>query len=322
MSRKISYLAGLLIILWGIWYFYSSSERRSLSVQEARDFFWSDSLKVDSVAVKYATWTYLARHDGNWIVYTPGGFMPADTRKLYDILRTNNEMVLENLISSRPDKFGKFEVDTVRGVVMHLYSQGRPLAEFVMGKVASDFRHTYIRRLASDSVFMARGNFQKIYNRAPNDWRSTVISTLDSALIDTITWTEPDRGETRLIRMPDSSWKVWKPGIDRPMPVDTTIANLKLRMISHLRADAFPMDGSPDIPQFDTLGLQLVLHASDGHADTLVWRKVAEEETQRTWAIRPGRPAPVYIFFRNSYDRLLGRYETLVNRDSTAAKIP
>ena len=320
MTRKLSYLAGLMILLWGIWYFYSASERRSLSVQEHRDFFWTDSLQVDSVAIRYATWNHLVRRDGQWMVLTPSGSLPAESQKLSEMIRTNNEMVLENLISTRPDKFEKFDVDTLRGVVMHLSAQGRSLADFVLGKVAADYRHTYVRRLASDSVFMARGNFQRVYNRAPNDWRSTMISTLDSTVIDTVRWIEPVRGETRLIRMTDGSWMVSKPGLDRPMPADTAIANLKLRKLSPLRADAFPMEGDPNIPKFDTLGLQLIVHASDGRADTLIWQRVDEKETQRTWAIRPGRPYPVYIFFRGSYDRLLGRYETLVRHDSTSVQ--
>jgi len=322
MTRKLLYLTGLLVFLWGIWYFYSASERRSLAVPQQRDFFWTDSLKVDSVAIRYATWTHLARRDGRWVVLTRGGELPADAQILSEVIRTNNEMVLENLISTRQDKFEKFDVDTARGVVMHLFAQGRPLAEFVLGKMAADFRHTYVRRLASDSVFMARGNFQRIYNRAPSDWRSTIIFDADSTTIDTIRWIEPGHGETKLIRMPDKSWMVWKPGLDRPMPVDTTIANLKLRKLSPLRADAFPIEGSPDIPKFDTLGLEMIVHATDGRADTLVWNPVAEKETQRTWAIHPGRPNLVYIFFRGSYDRLLGRYETLVKRDSASAKSP
>jgi len=319
MTRKLLYLVGLLILLWGIWYFYSASERRSLAVQEHRDFFWADSLKIDSIAIRYATWTHLVRRDGRWMVLTPHGDVPADEQKLSEVLRTNNEMVLENLISTRPDKFGKFDVDSARGVTMNLFSAGKPLAEFVLGKVASDMRHTYVRRAASDSVYMARGNFQRIYNRAPTDWRSTLVFDSDSTTIDTVRWIEPDRGETRLIRMPDKSWMVWKPGLDRPVPVDTTIAHVKLRKLSPLRADAFPIEGDPNIPKFDTLGLQMIVHLTDGRADTLVWNHVAEKETQRTWAIHPGRSYPVYIFFRGSYDRLIGRFETLVKQDSTAA---
>jgi hypothetical protein len=322
MPRRLLYLLGLLIALWGIWYFYSASERRSLAVPQQRDFFWTDSLKVDSIAVRYATWTHLARHDGRWVVFTPSGPQPADEPRLSELMRTDNEMVLENLISTRPDKFDKFDVDTSHGVVMKLFAQGKPEAEFVMGKIAADYLHTYVRRLASDSVFMARGNFQRIYNRAPTEWRSTVVFDADSTTIDTVRWIEPDRGETRLIHMPDKSWTVWKPGLDQPQPVDTAIANLKLRRLSPLRADAFPVDGSTDIPKFDSLGLQLIVHATDGRADTLVWQHVAEKETQRTWAIHPGRPYPVYIFFRGSYDRLLGRYDTLVRHDSTATKSP
>lgn len=322
MPRKLLYLLGLMIVLWGVWYFYSASERHSLAVPRQLDFFWADSLKVDSIAVRYATWTNLVRRDGQWFVLTPNGPQRAEVQRISELMKTNNEMVIESMISTRPDKFDKFDVDTSRGVVMKLFAQGKPLAEFVMGKIAADFLHTYVRRLASDSVFMARGNFQRIYNHAPTDWRSTVVFDADSTTIDTVTWIEPDRGATRLIHMPDKSWMVWKPGLDHPQPVDTAIANLKLRRVSPLRADAFPQEGSPDIPKFDSLGLHLIVHTTDGRADTLIWHHVAEKETQRTWAIHPGRPYPVYIFFRGSYDRLLGRYETLVKHDSTATKSP
>ncbi len=316
MKQKLLYLAGLLVVLWGAWFFYTSAERRALSVPEHRDFFWTDSLAVDSLAVKFATWTHLARRNGRWVVFATDETYLADEEKIARVLRTNNEMVLENVISSHAEKFDKFNVDTLHGTILKTFAGGRPLAAFVLGKISGDMRHTYVRRLASDSVFMARGEFAQVYTKAPSEWRSPVIFDLDSALIDTIIWIEPDRGETRLLRTPNRDWVVWKPGIASPMPVDTSIANLKIRRLSPLRADAFPPEGNYGVPTFDTLGLQLIVHTTDGHADTLVWNRFAENEN-RSYAMRPGHPRPVYIFFKGSYDRLLGRYETLVQQDTT-----
>jgi len=317
MTRKLLIMALVLIALWGGWYLYSSSERATLSVKERTDFFWVDTLSVDSAAFKYADWTHLAKRDGRWYVKRPTYEYPADENLLSKIIATTNGMVLENVISTNAAKLSKFEVDTTHGRVMQFFSGGRPLAEFVIGKLGAALVDTYVRQLQSDSVFMARGKFQQLYTMMPDQWKSRIVFDVDSSQVDTIRWVYPG-GETRLARGADRIWTAWEPGITAPAPVDTAVLNAKLTQICPLRTNNFHPEGNPDVPTFDTLGLQLIVVANDGRADTLVYN-IPGEGSGKVYARRPGRPEPTFLFYKTAYDKLVTHYEDLIVKDTTAS---
>jgi hypothetical protein len=313
MKRNTLILLGLVVVLWGIWYFYSGSQRRELSVIERREFFQVDTLAVDSIAVKYANWSHLARRGDQWYCIYPDWTYPADNRILADVFRTTNDMVLENLIATKSEKHRTFEVDTVRGTVMEFFVHGQSVSRFVMGKSGADFSHTYIRRLGSDSVYLARGDFQRVFRRVPTDWVSLMVFDIDSAEVDTIRWITADR-ETRVWRAPDRSWRVWATGTSGEKPVDTAILNVRLRRLCPLRADAFAPEGGSNVANLSNPSLQLIISTSQGRADTLMWNPIGEQGggEPRTYAFFPGRPQPLLVFFKGSYDRIIGRYEDLV----------
>ncbi|MEW5701132.1 MAG: DUF4340 domain-containing protein [Candidatus Zixiibacteriota bacterium] len=320
MKRNTLLLLALAVVLWAIWYFYSGSERRELSVIERREFFQVDTLAVDSIAVKYASWTHLARRGGQWFCIYPDWSYPADDRVLTDIFHTTNDMVLENLISTKSEKQRTFEVDTLRGTMMEFYVHGEPVARYVVGKAGADYNHTYMRRVGSDSVYMARGDFQRLFRRVPSDWVSKTVFDLDSAQIDTIRWITAER-ETRLFRATDRSWRVSATGVVGEHPVDTAILNVRLHRLCPLRADAFAPEGGTVKAEMDHPGAQLIVSRADGRADTLLWNpEVAQPGGEtRMYAFLPGRPLPLFIFFKGSYDRLVCRYEDLVAKSASGS---
>jgi hypothetical protein len=316
MTRRLLILAGALICLWGVWYVYSSSERATLSVNERTDFFWVDTLRVDSAAVKYADWTHLAKRNGKWYVERPAYSWPADEGLLSRILETTNNMVLENVISTNAVKFEKFQVDTTYGRVLRFFSGGTPLAEFVIGKLGAGSMDTYVRQFKSDSVFLARGQFQQLFTMMPDQWKSRVVFDVDSSEVDTIRWICPD-GETRLARGADRVWTVWETGKGQPVPADTAALNAKLTQLCPLRTNNFHPEGNPDVPTFDTLSLQLIVVTSDHRADTVVY-SIPGEGSGKVYARCPGRAEPTFLFYKTAYDKLIGRYDDLVSKDTTA----
>ena len=317
MIRNLLILAGILIALWGVWYMYSSSERAELSVTERTDFFWVDTLRVDSAAVKYADWTYLAKRNGKWYVDRPTYSCPADENLLSHIIETTNDMVLENVISTNAVKFGKFQVDTVYGRVMRFFAGGNPLAEFVIGKLGATSVDTYVRQYKSDSVFLARGQFQQLYTMMPDQWKSPIVFDVDSSEVDTIRWVCPD-GETRLARGADRVWTVWETGIDVPQPVNSDSLKAKLAQICPLRTNNYHPEGNPDVPTFDTLSLQLIVVTNDRRADTIVYN-IPGEGLGKVYARRPGRPEPTYLFYKTAYDKLIADFDNLTVKDTTAS---
>lgn len=315
MVRKLLILAGVLLLLWGVWYMYFSSERAELSVKERTDFFWVDTLKVDSAAVKYADWTHLAKHGGKWYVVQPTYSYPADEDLLSHIIETTNNMTLENVISTNAVKFEKFEVDTLRGRVMEFFANGEPLAEFVIGKLGPGAVDTYVRQLNSDSVFIARGRFQQLYTMMPDQWKSRVVFDMDSSEVDTIRWIYTN-SETRLARGADGVWTVWETGKGDPAPVDSAALAEKLKLVCPLRTNNFVPSGNPDVPTFDTLSLQLVAVTKDRRADTVVYN-IPGEESGKVFGRRPGRPEPTFLFFKTAYEKLVARYDDMIVKDTT-----
>jgi hypothetical protein len=313
MKRNLLILAGLVLLLWGAWYIYHAEEKSQLSVRERRDFFKADSLTVDSIAVRYGTWTHLARRGGRWVVIFPEWQTDAAPNTLRDVFKFTNEMVLENLISTRAEKHRSFNVDSSTGTVLQFFSGGMPEAEFVMGKAGADFNHTYIRQLQSDSVYLARGDFQRVFRRVPTDWGSRVIFQVDSSQLASVRWISRD-GEVRVSRGESGEWLVFKDRGQDGLPVDTTIFNVRLRHLCPLTIDTYASDGTGVAAQTDNPYLQLILDTRDGRADTLLWNHPSESD-MRMFAFRPGRPKPLFIFYKGSYDRLNGIYRNLVAKD-------
>lgn len=317
MIRKLLILAGILMALWGGWYAYSSKEDAALSVKERKDFFWVDTLKVDSAAVKYADWTDLAKRDGKWYVIRPAYTFPADENLLSRIIGTTNNMTLENLISTNAVKFDKFQVDTTLGRVMRFFSGGNPLAEFVIGKLGAGSVDTYVRQLNSDSVFLARGQFQQLFTMMPDQWKSPIVIDADSSQVDTIRWIYP-KSETRLARNPGGMWSVWETGKGQPAPVDSAALDAKLKLVCPLRNNSFVPEGNPDVPTFDTLSLQLIVVKNDQSADTVVYN-IPGEKSGKVFARYPGRPEPTFLFYKTAYDKLVAHYDDLIVKDTTAS---
>lgn len=305
-------LAGLAVVLWGAWYLFHTEEKSDLSIRERRDFFKADSLAVDSIAVRYGNWTHLVKRDGRWNVIFPEWETAADPNILRDVFKFTNEMVLENLISTRGEKHQSFKVDTLMGTVLKFYSSGEPQAEFVMGKAGADQNHTFIRQLQSDSVYMARGDFQRVFRRVPTDWGSRVIFDADTSELASIRWITKD-AETRVSREETGEWLVYKNQSTFGLPVDTSVFNVRLRRVCPLMIDTFAGDATGVEAQLENPYLQLILTKKSGFADTLLFNHPSEGD-MRMFSFRPGRPKPLFIMYKGSYDRLTGVYSELVAR--------
>lgn len=314
MKRNTIVLAGLVVLLWGAWYLFHTEEKTELSIRERRDFFKADSLAVDSIAVRYGTWTHLVRRDGKWTVHFPDWSTDADLNILRDVFRFTNEMVLENLISTRAEKHSSFKVDTLTGTVLRFFVGGAPQAEFVMGKAGADFNHTYIRQMQSDSVYMARGDFQRVFRRVPMDWGTRTLIPGDSTELASVRWITKD-SEIKVARTEGGPWLVYKDGSATGLPVDTAVFNERLRTLCPLKLDAYASDGTGVTAQTENPHMQLIVEKRDGRADTLLWNTPNEPDV-RYWAFRPGRPKPLYMIYKGRYEKLVGDYKALVAKDT------
>lgn len=316
MKRNLLALVGLFAVLLVVFLIYQSTERKRLSEENIHDFFWADSNLIDSIAVKYGSWSYLSLQDGQWTMAVDSELTyAASTDEISNVIRTTNEMVLTDLISVNPAKQAKFKVDTAGGTVIQFFGGGVPLSDFILGRVGQDFSHTYVRRQGSDSVFLARGKFNNIYSKAPPQWMDRRAFGFEPQNLMEVRWKYPDE-ETRLSYAGNGKFLVSRDPDFTPTPGDSSESTYKFDFVSTLGFNAFLPKEQESKAAFDEILLQLTAIDSAGTFHELIF--AADTATyKRYFAIRPGSPRPVGVFFKNIYDRLTATYDALLPADTT-----
>jgi len=310
IRRNLLVLAGLLVVLLAVFLLHRSGERKRLSAANIHDFFWADSTLIDSIALKYGTWTHLYRRDGRWQMVVDSTLTyPAVGADVAGMIRTTNEMVLTDLISANPAKQEKFNVDTVRGTVIQFFGGGRPLADFLLGRIGQDFTHTYVRRQGSDSVFLAGGRFSEIYSKTPMQWMDRQVFSFAPDQLREIRWKHPE-DETRLAKSTDGKLAVSRDPSFVPVTADSAEATYKFTYVSTLMFNSFLPPNREREVSFDKPVLNLTVVDAAGNAYELL---IASDTTapNRFHAIHSGKPRPVGIFFKSAFDRLNGQYDAL-----------
>jgi hypothetical protein len=318
MRKSTIYLILLAAILLGGWYLLYVAEKGTLSVPVHHDFFMVDSARVDSIAFKYATWTYLSRVDGEWHVHYPELTYPAAPSMISQMFEATNGMVLENVIATKASKHDAFKIDTTNGAILQFFERGEPVSEIVLGKRGAGIGHTFVRSKDSDSVYLAQGNLTTIFRRAPSEWFNKVVFSFDSSEVKRVQWME-ESVETIVERGEDRIWHLSKAGQGTRVPLDTALLNLKLMMLCPLRAEAIYASDPPGVDlTLDEVWGRVILTTYDGRADTLLWHPIEHAHNRRTFAYRPERTKPIFMFSEPAYDRLFSRYNDLLVKDTVS----
>ncbi len=313
MAKKLLAVMGIVVILLVAFFVYQSAEKKRLAPENLHEFFWADSNLIDSIAVKFATWTYLYRKDGRWQMVVDSTLTyPAAEADVATMVRATNEMVLTDLISVNPEKRDRFKVDTSQGTIIKFFGNGKQLSHFILGRVGQDFTHTYVQRSGSDSVWLAKGRFASIYSKAPPLWLDRQIFTYTPGEITEIRWRYPDR-ETRLAPDGKSGFVVSRGPNFEPTPADSAEGAFKYSFISNLTYSAFLPAAREHEASFDQPILKLTVIDSSGKTTELVFAQDTSA-ANRVFAIRRGDTRPVGIFFKSSYDRLTADYKAMLPR--------
>lgn len=316
MKRNLLVLTGLFIAFLIVFLLYRSSEKKRLSEENIHEFFWADSTVIDSMAVKYGTWTHLFFGDGRWQMIVDTDLIhPAATADISNAIRTTNEMVLSDLISVNPAKQAKFTVDTTKGTIIEIYGQGKALTKFVLGRIGQDMTHTYVRRIGSDSVFLAKGRFSAIYTKPPSSWMDSQVFDFDPAELVEIRWKYPDH-EVRLTQGGGGAYQVSRSPGFQWTPGDSAKAAYKFNLISKLNYSAFQPPEQEYKVSFEHLLLMLTVLDTTGNQHQLIFA-ADTSVTTRVFAIPPERPRPVGILFTQRYERLVADYDDLLAADTS-----
>ncbi len=247
----------------------------------------------------------LSKQGGRWTVTSPIDY-PANQTLVDDLLGKVEELAVTNLVSSNPSNHDLYEVGPDTGVLVRLLGGRdgkRRLSEFYVGKMTSDFGHTYIRRFGSDDVFMATGLLQGYFNKTVSAWRDRTILAILPENIERITlereeddWALARRGV--LPEAPDAAWLVEIDG--EIVAADSSTAASIVRRAANLTATDFP---SP-VEQIDVnweQPLARVVIYLQGDMSVGVNAYPKEGDASRFWIKKDGDET-VFIIYKSTFD--------------------
>lgn len=186
----------------------------------------------------------------SWRLVEPVEY-PVDTGIFYPLLERLKELEIGEVCSKREAKHRDFEVDE-KGVEVKVH-WARHSKSFILGKMAGDFMHAYIRFPPDPETYLSKGLSKYLVDKHPDDWRDHTIFSFNPQNVK-----ELHLGDKKLVRS-DTLWMLSKAGQANQVskvgqvnqvskvgqgfspanPVEAQKVNPFLDLLSNLKADGF-----------------------------------------------------------------------------------
>lgn len=149
------------------------------------------------------------------------------------------------LTSTNKAKKSDFRTDD-NGIKVRLYADDKPLADFIIGKTASDYRSSYLSLPEADNTYELKGvNLFLVFNKI--DWRDRTIFSADKEKINKIRFQYPGREST--VEKKGGDWLGVK-------PYNFPVTQEKIKTMLNLMSDL----SAVDIPEQSFAGTGLEKH--------------------------------------------------------------
>jgi hypothetical protein len=173
MNRSLLTLLAAFIILVAIYMVVKSSRDVTFHPQK---FAPVDTARVDAIRIQTPTdKVLLKKKNGEWQIEQPLTY-PADSRLVRDLLSKMSalEMETDEPLSQDPVRDTLYQVgETGTQVAMAVGTD--TVANFIVGKMAPDSRHTFVRRAGNNNVYSVSGLYVSQLNRKVRDWRDKTV---------------------------------------------------------------------------------------------------------------------------------------------------
>jgi len=257
----------------------------------------------------------LSLQGGLWMVTDPLEY-PAGQSLVEDLLTQIDGLVVTNLVSTSTANHDLYEVGPDTGFLVRLLGGRdgqRRLSEFYIGKMTSDFGHTYIRRFGEDDVFMASGLLQGYFNKTVSTWRDKTILSLQLENIEQIE-----------LSSADDSWQIARRGmyteaVDAPwvistdggfVPADSVVVGTILRRVINLSASDFPSPAEQLPFDWDNPDYRIILGLTGNIPVGInVWLK--EDDNTLVWLKKDGDET-VFIVYKSTFDVIAKTRDDLI----------
>jgi len=298
MKKPIYTLAIILVLCVVVYFVLKTKEKRTYAPQRVESFLEVDSSSVDRIEFWILdTKMVFEKRGQNWYSTDPDSFR-IDKTLVGQLVGLASNLEVVDLVSTNPQKQIFFQVDTLTGTTLNLLSQGKIVASFVVGKMTTDYTHTYVRKRDSDEVWSAKGFISRIIQRRIDQWRDKAILELNPEKIQVIEFNK-SKGSFRLTKA-DTIWQFSPSPYTESLDAKQDEVTDFVERIANLRTDGFAL--LTDIVELDfkKFALQLRVTLDDGSEEILTIAQKSKEDT-RYFVEKQGEET-IFILYQGSFD--------------------
>jgi hypothetical protein len=303
-TRKLLIAFGVLLVITAIW---STMERRR-TTRQTTSFGRVDTEDVTQIELSGKGNAVVLKKEGDrWMVTDPVHY-PADQASVENLLEKVDELAVTNIVASNPTNHDVYEVGPDTGVLVRLMggrNNDQRLLTFYVGKLTSDFSHTYVREFGSDDVQTATGLLQGYFSKTVGAWRDRTIMALPveevvrvSVASEPANWTLARRGV--IPGAPDAAWVMQVDG--EIVAADSSRCAAVARVAATLRATDFPSPGQITDAGWDSVMVRVDIELSSG--DRTGFTAVPLPGDNSRYWIRKDGDDTVFIIYRSTLDSL------------------
>lgn len=172
--KKNMFLTAVLIGLALIAYLITSRPVKT-TTEINENCFQTDSAKVSKIMIfSDKSEITLVKEGKKWLIKNPVNY-PADPNRMQSILKSLNNLTVDNVISKSLKKQAKFGVDDSLGIRIKTFYNENLATDFYIGKNSRDYSHTYFRKAKDAKIFVGSQISKYNFNREVKDWRDKTI---------------------------------------------------------------------------------------------------------------------------------------------------
>ena len=247
-SKKEFLLLALIIVVLGVYLFMRSTDRVHYDLPVLSPV---DPAEITSVEITTGTSTLvLTRVDETWHL-TPAQW-PADSSMMQDILKVLELLKISDLVS-KAKAYTRYDLDAVNGISVQAYNEGTLIRDFILGKTAPTYRHTFIRLSGDDNVYMAEGDFRRVFDVTPEMMRDKLVLSFPKEEITRITIIGKDTAVTvsseEIGEKNDSEGTEPKASVtwknDQGQDIEPSVVSALLSPLSRLLCETYLNDREP-----------------------------------------------------------------------------
>lgn len=312
---KKQYISVIILVLLVALYFLVEHRESSMTAPKSvENFLDVDTSEVTKITIgRFGSATTLNRASGNWYVMEGEEHRTADPNAIQQLIDILGDMKVGNVISDNPANQIKFQVDTLTGYTVSLYSGDNLLSAVVIGKMA-DYMHTYVRLRDQDKVYIADGMMSHLFNRAPSDWRDKTIFDLSTTQVQSVEFKFGDE-HYRVIRT-DTVWSVSEPPFNETVDADQDSVTRLLSALCALKAGGFATVYDTTEYSFENIDYTATVTMLDG-STRLLEAAEAEEDANRHFVRIPENNS-VFIIFKSPWQKIAKKFHNLVETEKNS----